>query len=313
MDQTLKDALTQILGSRAVLVLGQFAIGIGLMYLIDKFFTFVEDHLAETTKLGIAVWLLDLKVGQKVEPWPDTFAQVFDRVFGSKHLSWKCFSRSCFASCASLGISLLALSVDDPFLSSFRMFLSRVSPASRESAPATVLIFVGCSLFGNVVPDYLSLLKSRRILKLMGGASLLGLIGYLSLDLLLTITLATFSLYTIGYVFFLIEYWGVMYEQTHGFVATMFFQVHVLLSDLRDHQNSFRGFWPIWFYPAFFTSVWIWLYAGSGFLLKAARRLDLGFRKLDIEQKPLSSIGLVAGVTVAVLYWSAVIVSMVVR
>jgi len=64
--------------------------------------------------------------------------------------------------------------------------------------------------------------------------------------------------------------------------------------------------------PAFFTSIWLWLYAGSGFILKAARRFDIGFewfnRKFDIEKKPLQSIGLVAGALVAVLYWAAVIV-----
>jgi hypothetical protein len=51
----------------------------------------------------------------------------------------------------------------------------------------------------------------------------------------------------------------------------------------------------------------------SGFLLKAARRLDLGFdwfnRTFDIERKPLQSIGLVAGALVAVVYWAAAIVS----
>jgi hypothetical protein len=70
------------------------------------------------------------------------------------------------------------------------------------------------------------------------------------------------------------------------------------------------------FVPVFFTSVWLWLYAGSGFLLKAARRLDFGFqwfnRKFDIEKKPLQSIGLVAGALVAIVYWTAVIVSRVV-
>jgi hypothetical protein len=56
--------------------------------------------------------------------------------------------------------------------------------------------------------------------------------------------------------------------------------------------------------------------AGSGFLLKAARRFDLGFdwfnKKFDIEKRPLQSIGLVAGALVAVVYWTAVIVSRVV-
>lgn len=63
-------------------------------------------------------------------------------------------------------------------------------------------------------------------------------------------------------------------------------------------------------YPAFFTSIWLWLYAGSGLVLKAARRFDVGFqwfnRKADIEKKPLQAIGLVAGSVVACCYWLAV-------
>lgn len=68
----------------------------------------------------------------------------------------------------------------------------------------------------------------------------------------------------------------------------------------------------VFFFPAFFTSIWLWLYAGSGFLLKATRRFDIGFqwfnRHMDIEKKPLQSIGLVAGAIVAVVYWTAVVV-----
>jgi len=56
------------------------------------------------------------------------------------------------------------------------------------------------------------------------------------------------------------------------------------------------------------TSIPLWLYAGSGFLLKAARRFDIGFqwfnRKADIEKHPLNAIGLVAGSLVALIYWA---------
>lgn len=70
------------------------------------------------------------------------------------------------------------------------------------------------------------------------------------------------------------------------------------------------------FFGSLFSSFWLWLYAGSGFLLKFARRFDVGFqwfnRHFDIEKKPLQSIGLVAGALVAVVYWAAVIVSRIV-
>jgi hypothetical protein len=79
---------------------------------------------------------------------------------------------------------------------------------------------------------------------------------------------------------------------------------------------NFTSFWMLWFLPTFFTSIWLWLFAASGFLLKAAREFDIGFewfnRKFDIEKKPLQSIGLVAGALVAIVYWTAVIVSRVV-
>src|ERR1039457_6711472 len=87
---------------------GQLAAGGVLAGIVWKFFERVEAVLTDQTKLEIAVWLLGVKVGQKVEPWPDTFAEVFDRVFGKKHLSWKCFLRSSIASCAAIGLTLLA-------------------------------------------------------------------------------------------------------------------------------------------------------------------------------------------------------------
>src|SRR5450432_3741568 len=77
---------------------GQLAAGGVLAGIVWKFFERVEAVLTENTKLEIAVWLLGVKVGQKAQPWPETFATVFDRVFGERILSWKCFSRACLAS-----------------------------------------------------------------------------------------------------------------------------------------------------------------------------------------------------------------------
>lgn len=65
--------------------------------------------------------------------------------------------------------------------------------------------------------------------------------------------------------------------------------------------------------PAFLPSLWVWLYASSGLVLKVARRFDLGFdwfkRHLDVEKKPLQSLGLVSGVLVSLTYWTIALVS----
>ncbi len=96
---------------------GQLVAGGVLAGIVWKFFERVEAVLNEDTKLEIAVWLLGVKTAEKVQGWPDTFARVFDRVFGTKHLSWKCFLRSCLA---SFSVALIAWLVTCQFRPSLR-------------------------------------------------------------------------------------------------------------------------------------------------------------------------------------------------
>jgi hypothetical protein len=69
----------------------------------------VESILTDDTKLEIAIWLVGQKpLGPKVELWPSTLAKVFDRLFGTKYLSWKCFGRSILASSIVSSIAAIA-------------------------------------------------------------------------------------------------------------------------------------------------------------------------------------------------------------
>jgi hypothetical protein len=287
---------------------GQLAAGGVLAGIVWKFFERVEAVLTDQTKLEIAVWLLGVKVGQKVEPWPDTFARVFDRVFGKKHLSWKCFWRSGIASLCS--VFILCLSV---FLSSGL----RNTPVNFTLRSGT---FIGLTFItvvvGNVVPDYFSLLETRVVIAYMARtANTSKQLLFLCID----------AIYTCGFAFIslilgMLTQWTIA-SVVNGQLATpsgrhLFFvmvQYEVPFAITVFPSLGLRGAPLFWFYPAFFTSIWLWLYAGSGFVLKAARRFDLGFdwfnRKFDIEKHPLQSIGLVAGALVAVAYWTAVIVS----
>ena len=63
-------------------------------------------------------------------------------------------------------------------------------------------------------------------------------------------------------------------------------------------------------YPDCLSLIWVWLYGFGGILLRMTGRMDIHSTwlrdTLDVEQKPLQSIGLVAGLTLAFVYWSAV-------
>jgi hypothetical protein len=276
----------------------QFGLGLGLFYGVTKFFDLVGDRLNDDMKLEIAVWLLGVKVGQTVEPWPDTFSRLFDRVFGERHLSWKCIWRS---TVASLTVSTVV------FL--FTMFSSRgpflatpITWSTLQAHPSFLWTFVVIIIQVNVLPDYLFLLKTRWLLSCMKRhISTAWWVTLIVTDFFLTLYLANDAV-LIG-----LSSDPSVARKTMGYSVVRILVWWKLLSA--------EGEW-VFFYPAFFTSIWLWLYAGSGFILKAARRFDVGFdwfnRKFDIEKKPLQSIGLVAGASVATAYWVAVIVSRVV-
>ena len=60
---------------------------------------------------------------------------------------------------------------------------------------------------------------------------------------------------------------------------------------------------------AFISSIWLWLYAISGVLIRIGRRseviLNWFTRRFDIEKKPLRALGLVAGALAALPYFEA--------
>src|ERR1035441_5102427 len=77
------DTITKLINSPP----GQIVAGAGLAGIVWKLFERVEAVLTDVTKFEIAVWLVGVEVGKTVQPWPQTFAKVFDRVFGEVHPS----------------------------------------------------------------------------------------------------------------------------------------------------------------------------------------------------------------------------------
>lgn len=309
------DTITKLIQSPP----GQLVSGGVLAGIVWKFFERVESVLNENTKLEVAVWLLGRKkLSPTFQNWPDTFAKVFDRVFGKKHLSWKCFGRSCMASF----VSMLVLFVLDALFRPGLPVPVELSATYKPSifsilawTPKLIPPLLLTSIVANFLPDYFSLLETRWILKAMRSSTGMMWIVMLGADLLVTIVIALIAA-SVGLFMYSVVSVGRTFEIS-GKVLVFTFS-HALIGP--------RGLWPpwwirylvsqngiLWIYPAFFTSIWLWLYVGSGFLLKAARRFDIGFDwfnpHFDIERKPLQSIGLVAGALVAVVYWAAVVVS----
>lgn len=273
---------------------GQLAAGGVLAGIVWKFFERVEAVLTDQTKLEVAVWLVGRKpLGAKIGPWPDTFSRLLNTLFGTRHISWKCFWRSCVCSAA---IFIIVVVYQTTVYWHEIGFL-------KELFRATLRNLIMFALPVMAVSDYLFLLKSRFLLALMQGRRS----GLRQSAILLADTGCT------AILSWLTVFWSVGLPLALASTGRVDLAVQTLTSD----SVSFRGalsdpLFRAFIYPAFFTSIWLWLYAGSGFLLKAARRFDIGFewfnRKFDIEKKPLQSIGLVAGALVAMVYWMVVVI-----
>jgi len=258
----------------------QVAAGIALLWGIQKFFKEIGDVLHPSKKRAIWEWISGIRSTDKFERWPDTFASMFDRVFGENHLSWRCVWRSFVATTLIQTVCVL-------------LWLT----LQRKTFPAIVIVEPKFQIVAVLMayavwillPNYLSLLKSRYALEWMQRRPSWGfLVGITILDTLLTLALAILQS----------TLWL-------AYLAQLAFGDYDLEKLVDQIPQSVLRLWV--YYPAFFTSMWLWLYAASGFLLKAARQFDLGFvylqRWFDIENKPLQAVGLVSGVLCAILYW----------
>jgi hypothetical protein len=284
------------------------AYGAAIYYGIQKLFKDLEEKLSDDTRLSIAVWLLDAKVERLIEPWPRTVARVFDQVFGKRHISWQCFKRSCLASLVA--VTAVAVYVGTGILAHWPTAQPVAGQGQAHSdVTTTAFLIVGLFaaltvsfFFGNVIPDFISLLETRFILhrmQLTASVPMQALL--LGVDFVITAGLASVAVY-MGLLFFaLIAYLpsavarDPIIRGVLQMLGTLFFVVAYVF-------NRY-----LWFYPAFLTSIWTWLYVVSGLLVRTARKLDFVLatsnRFMDVEHQPLQSIGLVAATICTLLYW----------
>ena len=233
---------------------GQLAAGGVLAGIVWKFFERVEAVLTDQTKLEIAVWLLGVNVERHLRP--DTFAKLFDTVFGASSISLKRIIRSCLM---SVLMALLVISL--------RFGLLKPSPKGFA------FFGIACVL-GNLIPDYLSLVKYRYLLQAAVGRPKGAKLAVLMLDFAISGTAALIA-YLIGMHFATIH----LIEQTisvanplssiplpSGLTGPIGPSIGPSLGMSATMRPNLMTAVLLWILPAFFSSLWFWLYAGSGFL-----------------------------------------------
>jgi hypothetical protein len=275
-----------------------------------------ERFASQRAKDALTQWLVSFDI-QKAKALPDGTQEIFERIFGERHFSWKCFVRSAIFSLGAMAfLAILALLIypkrffdrDDEF------FHSGISQYG-------VLVLFTVWLPWSILIDYVSLFKTRVVLRLLSRmrrsilvVSIAILIAdYLLYNLLFGVGMALMWLVAANIVE---EYWatflsawlidpGVMINATITFIVrfTSYVMLRVSLTDL----------YSIFFWAGFAPSLWMWLYVFALFvtrtLLRSERLVNWLRWGLDVEKAPFRSIGAVAATLAFIASVAIILVS----
>ena len=294
---------------------GSVAAIAGVVWLV---FDRLEALASKPARTSLTAWLTRASLSPRLQRWPETLVRTFDMLFGERHLSWKCFFRSCIAS-----ITAIVLLLSITFAADTRLFalLYRIFDPELPSEIRMLLISM---TVGTLIPNYISLLQTRFMLRFMEAKqSMFWQFGLLLSDFVLTTLLARFSVIFVFTVAMIsvsaalnadVSFTALAGEwrrQLSGIMLNPHYIPGVL--SLRagiSPSGQIEVSTGPWFYASYVTSVWIWLYLAAGVCIRGATRFDrLTIRLrwlLDIKRQPFRCLGAVSAaliVLVSLLLW----------
>lgn len=237
----------------------------------------LESVSSVEAKESLTTWLSIVQPGQWLEKLSERFTNAFDSIFGEKHFSWKCFRRSSFASIIAVAITICIWIAIRPnqLQESFDKF----------GTGFIVGFYFGISIITNSIPDYLSLLETRVAINYLKTNSKFNVSLILILDFLATILIASIPI-------ILIE----ILADKNMFLSA------IKLSTFAEGKVNLG----IFFYSTFFTSIWLWLFLFSGFILRMSPLINTAMsgarHSLNIQEKPFLSIATISIVLLSLVY-----------
>jgi hypothetical protein len=272
-------------------MLEYFLACIGTAGALYGIFAAADDAIAVQTKKEISQYLSKVKEVSLPKGWTKSFAAVFDAIYTPKHFSFRCFFRSCISSLIAIAIIYaiyVSINRGTDFYSAFNFSNARA---------IDYLILILAPILLNFIPDYVSLLETRFVLKKLssGGSTLF----YVFLDILLTWLIATSAYFIGSFVLFAVDsgFKDIEYELA---IAAYFRDVIWLQTYLVPFPFG------VLFYSTFITSIWLWLFILGVYIVRklyaALKHASKYIRYLNIEEYPLKSIGFVSMILTILIY-----------
>lgn len=249
----------EILQSGQSMWLAAFAMSAGFYAVV----VFWLGHFSPEVKEELTLWLW----GERQFEWAAMFSRSFDAFYGKKHVSWRCFIRSSLVSIAAVVFLTYIFSLSNS---------AENMPAVRHPYVMLGLFFILGAII-NVVPDYLSLIETRWLLRkfeTVHGFRWQCL--FVLADLVFTATIIIVSLRIFEYSLVL----GVDDAPTSIIELVAFFSI-----------------FSIFFYSSFSSSLWVLAFFLSFGFVKFFNWVGVS-KYLDVEHNPEKQIALAGSIII---------------
>jgi hypothetical protein len=274
---------------------------VGVVTGVAKAFDWLDGGISPEGRKRLFKWLKNLPEDELIDTWAAVFPNLIDRVFGERAFSWRFFLRSCVASLIAVAtMTMLCTATLGP-----RAVMGRLNLSQWTGIVLTSAICINC------IPDYFSLLVSRSIVRSMAKhPKLVPVMMLLLLDSAATALLAATFVTLYQFIFLATVFLFTFLRASHGH-SLQFGLIEALLYSAR---STYKLNWSsplslisslsshltrIFVLASFFTSIWVWLYVLASTSIRILHKARYVWTRiipfLDVEKKPMTAIGRVAG------------------
>jgi serine/threonine protein kinase len=257
-----------------------------------------EKVMSAESRAAVSDWLLEENFAERHSNWPGTFVALFDALFTREHLSWTCFRRSAitsvlvvtvlFAGFAAVGLITIPTTVTDL---------------------AEIAVLLGLPVALNIVIDYVSLFETRWVLGQMSATDHTAEhVGYLGLDLVLTalcvvLPVSVLQIFGLGVMTEFSAWTAAFWYQLGSALLNM---MELFVTVTAEGLGEIPRVMSVMLFSTMFTSVWVWLYAAAGGVLRTFRpvleSLDWLKRHLNVESRPVHAMGMFLALLISLAF-----------
>jgi hypothetical protein len=275
---------------------------------------------SQRAKDALSKWLLTFDI-QKARALPDGTKEFFERIFGKRHFSLKCFVLSAVFSLGAMGFISIVCLLINPHPS--EVFSLSLGGMEDPNIPEFFRFWTLAFWFPwSIVIDYISLFKTRLILELLGRlhrSTSIVAIAILVLDYIIY----RFIFFVSGLLTGLVVS-AVFLAIQHASITDIWERIRITVLEHVEYFDFFLflldsplslpldlNFILVW--SGFAPSIWMWLYVLALFvtrlLLRSERIVNWLRWALDIEKNPFRSIGAVAATLAFIASVAVILVS----